>query len=720
MKNLKLVNLLPIFAGLLLLLILTITLVAFQIKEKQDVEIGSALKVLQESRHPVSQVENTLEALFLAENQFREYTLNNNDAVFENYRKQITNLVSNIDTLQKVIGMIKSSPTPDKTAQIISQRDIEAQKFIHLKQLTDSLWRVVSFIESTPLKPLDPQLNLKKFVVTAKSQSIDTLQQTTISGKKKKGFLGKLKSLFKDENETQAKTSKTIIKSQTQSADTTITAEESSSDIVSRSNEFYQQQLQKILQQRNQLRQSELKLISMNYLLLNEIKTILNTIKETALEIQNKSIEQSSGSIIYSVKNLQKILISAIIALLLIALATFYLLLKNRRYQLFMLESRQKAIDDAMEKTRFLAYFSHEFRTPLSSVVGFGEQLEQTTLSPDQKEYLAGLMSSTDILLTSVNDILDLSKLQAGKMTFLSKSFIPEETLNQVVRSFFTMAGKKNLTINLECQNCQLSLFGDEIRIKQILNNLISNAIKYNGGGTINVLAKVEQNQQTAEFQITVADTGFGIAPDQVEKIFDEYSRVHDENNSRWIIGTGLGLPVTKKLVEGMSGSIVVKSELGKGSEFTVQLPLSVSENQARSVNPDKVSTLSLPPGLKLLIAEDNTLNAMLLQSIFKRLNVDIDVVENGEKAFDMLLKNNYNLLLTDYYMPIVDGIELTKMIRSHSEKKLRQMPIVILTGSISNETVEKMKLAGASDWIFKPFQQKDLLDMIKKLTNKG
>ena len=674
-----------------------------------------ALNSLQDSQQPVKQVETTLDALFLAENQFREYTLNNEKSVFDNYRQQINQLTASIDTIGKTDALFKTPGKESKALTMIKNRDQEAAKFIRLKRLTDSLWMISAVIDSVPFKPLQISMELKSFVVSKATTTIDTLNQTTVSGTKKKGFFGKLKSLFKDDSTPQTTTSSVVIKSQSEVTDSTLSKKGGTPDLIAQTNTYYQNQLKKLLQNQNKLRRSELELIRMNYLILSEIKSILSSIRQTALLGRGQVLLQSSQSISSSSRKLTDLLLVAIIATLIFALLSVFMLRKNQKYQKSILLSQQKAIEEAAEKSRFLAYFSHEFRTPLSTVIGFAEQLEQTHLSADQGEFLSGMLSASEILLTTVNDILDLSKLQAGKMTYLNNPFNPEETISQIGKSMSKMAKDKNLELNIATKGLNINVSGDDIRLRQILNNLVNNAIKYTPTGSVTINASVEQQNDTALLKICVAYTGMGIAEDMIDSIFDEYSRVHDQSKSTWIIGTGLGLPVTKKLVEGMNGQINVSSQLGKGSEFTITIPFAITKELNSNLSDKNFEKLTLPPGLKILVADDNHLNAMLLSSILNRHQIRPDLAANGAEALEKITSGNYDLLLSDLYMPEMDGIELTKQIRNNANPSLRMLPIIILTGSISAETSGSMIEAGVNDYIYKPFKQKDLIELIRK-----
>ena len=283
MKKYSPSNFLSLISVILLTLLCITILIIFRIRDTQKTEISIALNSLYDSQQPVKQVENTLDALFLAENQFREYTLNNEKSVFDNYRQQINQLTASIDTIGKTDALFKTPGKESKALTMIKNRDQEAAKFIRLKRLTDSLWMISAVIDSVPFKPLQINMELKSFVVSKATTTIDTLNQTTVLGAKKKGFFGKLKSLFKDDSTPQTTTSSVVIKSQSEVTDSTLSKMGGTPDLISQTNTYYQNQLKKLLQNQNKLRRSELELIRMNYLILSEIKSILNSIRQTAL-----------------------------------------------------------------------------------------------------------------------------------------------------------------------------------------------------------------------------------------------------------------------------------------------------------------------------------------------------------------------------------------------------------------------------------------------------
>lgn len=691
------------------------------IRHKQKNEINAALEILERNNLPIEKAEQTLTSLFNAETEFREYTINYDKQHLSNYRNHIRELTLNIDTLQKIASTFTNT-TGGKAIDALKQREKQAGNYLRLKRLADSLLVVSFSFDSVSFQQMNNNFYIRKFKPSQGLLSIDTLDYSTSSGKRKKGLLGKIKTLLVGEEEQVTSNTKVVVKSgsaptagEQESGDSTLSLKSFATEIISKTNRYYEQQLASQLEKRNELRIQELKLIRLNNNVLSEIRSILNSIKSITGESKASQEKRSSETIARSSDILQKTLLIIILLSLPLAVLTIITLRKNQRYQQNILEARQQALLQAEEKSRFLSYMSHEFRTPLSSVIGFAEQLEQTRLNHDQKNYLSGLMSSSEMLLATVNDILDLSKLDAGRMSFLSNPFRPGDAIQQVIKSFSKMALDKSIDLTYKHTGNSFVLIGDEIRLKQVLNNLVSNAIKYTHQGKVSIHSQITESQGYAKLNIEVKDTGIGIAPEQISGIFDEYTRVHSETPEKWIIGTGLGLAVTKKLIEQMGGEITVESKPGHGSVFAITIPYPISKIQQivglsaenEPVLPDK--------NIRILVADDNYFNVMLLKSIFKHDNVSVDVADNGLDALSKLRTESYNILLSDMYMPQMDGLELTRQIRNNPSGKLHELPVIMLTGNISPEAGSEMQNAGVSDYLIKPFQRRDLIELVSK-----
>ncbi|KAF0199466.1 MAG: ATPase [Bacteroidetes bacterium] len=714
-------NVLATMAIALLILMAAATILSLVIRHRQKNEINGALAILERNNLPLMKVEQTLGTLFNAEIEFREYTISYDKIHLKKYHEHINHLVTNIDTLQQ-IAITFNGDGSGKAIETLREREKQAVNYLRLKRLTDSLMVVALSFDSVSYTHMGDNFYLRKFKPSPGSLSIDTLDYSMISGKRKKGLLGKIKTFLVGEEEKTTSNTKVVVKSgtpeeepQSEESDSAFSLKWFATNIIEKTNRHYQIQLKKQLEKRNELRNQELKLVKLNNNLINEIKAILNTFKQLSQETQAQYQIRSSRTIARSSTILQRTLLMIILISFPLAVFTIIMLRRNQIYQQRILESKQQALYQAEEKSRFLSYMSHEFRTPLASVIGFAEQIEQTPLNHDQKNYLSGLMSSSEMLLATVNDILDLSKLDAGKMSFLTNPFRPEEAIQQVMKSFKKMASDKSIGLTYKHEGKVLTLLGDEIRLKQVLNNLVSNAIKYTTKGNVDIVSRIIENRDNAELRVEVTDTGIGIDPEKIGKIFDEYSRVHPENPEKWIIGTGLGLAVTKKLVDQMGGQVTVASRKGKGSVFSIIIPYPVSKIQQIKLTP-REKEISLPDcNIRILVADDNYFNVVLLQSIFKRDNVIIDVAENGVDALEKLNSGRYNILLSDMYMPEMDGLELTRQIRKNASEELKNLPVIMLTGNISPEAGEQMGTAGVSDFLIKPFQRRDLIEIVCK-----
>lgn len=718
----------PVLALSMLIMIFASVVTAFMVRKEQKVRIADALKILDNGSQPVTLVENTLESLFIAENEFKEYALTYDQAHFSNYKSQLKRLVQNIDTLQAMVKTFRQEDKGLKTHDIIEERDREAGAYIRLKRLTDSVMIISASIEMVPFEKPEEVFALKKITPALGGIVIDTLDFNQSKASRKKGLFGKIKTFLVGEEEKVTSNTTVVVKSGEapnqdtdipNPSDTTFSFNRFAEDVINKSNNYYQRQLRSQLDRRKQLRDSEIRLVRLNGVLMTEIREILVSLKGSVKKNEDADLSQSRTTIARSTNILQNILLAAISGAILLALATAWMIYKNQRYQAKIIESHQKALAEAAEKRRFLAYMSHEFRTPLSSVIGFAEQLEQASLNKEQMEYLSGIIASSEILLTTVNDILDLSKLEAGKMNFMLEPFLPGETINQLIRTFRGAAAEKGLTIINKPLRSDMLLLGDEVRLRQILNNLMSNAIKYTHKGTIEIEAEIVDNEDGGYwFKIKVKDTGIGIPAEHLKEIFNEYTRVHSESGSRWVIGTGLGLPVTKRLIDALEGDIEVSSRVGQGTEFSIRLPYMPSDFDITKKQ-RKQPLLSLADkGIKILIADDNYFNILLLKSIFKRTGIEVDFAENGTEALSRLKSGNYTMLLSDMFMPGMDGLELTRSIRVGPISHLKQLPVIMITGNVSEEAKIQMKEAGVSDYLFKPFQQADLLGLVGKYLN--
>lgn len=383
-------------------------------------------------------------------------------------------------------------------------------------------------------------------------------------------------------------------------------------------------------------------------------------------------------------------------------------------------EAALRAEQSEKAKEEFLANMSHEIRTPMNAIMGMTRLLIDKDPKETQKRYLRAIRQSSDNLLVIINDILDLSKIDAGKMELEQVPFILRNLLNNLEEIMKFKSEEKNLAFSIEIDdNIPECIIGDPVRLNQILINLTGNAIKFTESGYVKVICKLlkrENDRQLISF--IVKDTGVGIASDKLDGIFESFSQA-DKATTRKFGGTGLGLSISKKLVDLAGGKIIAESELGKGSEFRVELPFETGDPALAIDNKQNVviNDAILQHDLQILLVEDNEFNQMVaidsIESYFS--NAKIDVAENGKIALEKLKAKNYSLILMDVQMPVMDGYETSREIRLLTDKQKRLIPIVAMTASVIKSEVDKCYESGMTDFISKPFETEDLIQKISK-----
>ena len=382
--------------------------------------------------------------------------------------------------------------------------------------------------------------------------------------------------------------------------------------------------------------------------------------------------------------------------------------------------AKERAETASIAKQNFLSNMSHEIRTPLNAVIGFSDILLQENPKEEQLEYLKAIKFSGENLLVLVNDILDITKIEEGKITLENIDFDIKELLLRVSQLHKNMAREKGLSLKTTIDdNLQAQVVGDPVRLTQILNNLLTNAIKFTEQGevamNVSLLNKVKDHQKIS---FRIIDSGIGISREQLSKIFERFEQANTDTTRKYG-GSGLGLTITKYLLQLHHSEIVVESTLNKGSEFSFEIDYKLSEN------PDLSDDLliqeyggdDLLKGKQVLIAEDNELNLEVVQRFLVRWNTTVESATNGEEAYHMAQKKPYDLILMDLQMPVMDGYAAAKKIRADSRCLSKLTPIMALTADVMNSEMNSLIIKhGFSDFITKPFNPSELKRKIIKI----
>lgn len=377
-----------------------------------------------------------------------------------------------------------------------------------------------------------------------------------------------------------------------------------------------------------------------------------------------------------------------------------------------ILKAKEKAEKAAQIKSRFLSNMSHELRTPLNAIIGTTNLVLQEEYLPSQRQSFEVLKYSSEHMMHLVNDILDFSKIEAGKMQLENSQFSLKSFLQKVVTSFSPSVTAKQLEFKVQIdENTDLEIYGDEMRLNQIMNNLLSNALKFTKEGTIEVAVRtVALKSSSAEVYFSVTDTGIGIPQAKIRQIFESFTQA-DIETTRKYGGTGLGLAITQRIVEQMGGALKVNSEPDKGSAFYFTLSFNITKQQRPYVDEDKLKNLSSLDGLRILLAEDNPINMMVAKRFLEKWNIEVISAENGLIAVDLFHKNKPDLLLVDLEMPEMDGAQTVAEIR----KTHPTIPIIAFTAATYENIRQDLLDKGFNDYVPKPFKPEELHKKIQQ-----
>lgn len=367
-------------------------------------------------------------------------------------------------------------------------------------------------------------------------------------------------------------------------------------------------------------------------------------------------------------------------------------------------------------KDRFLANMSHEIRTPLNGIMGFIEQLHDTPINDQQKSYLDIVSSSSETLMGIINDILDFSKVESGKLEVEHHPFELNSTIFPAVSILKSRASEKNLLLDIQIEATDaLFVSSDALRLKQVLTNLTSNAIKFTPTGQVTVLTELlESDEKTVRIRFSVKDTGIGIPQSRLQAIFDPFSQV-DASITRKFGGTGLGLAISSQLVELLGGQLQVNSVEGKGTEFYFTLALEKTSAPLPSARTENIASVDLS-NKRILVAEDNHVNQLLMKAFLSKLKITFDIVDDGEAALEAYQQNRYDLVLMDINMPKMGGLEALEAIKQRQRtQQLYSVPIIAVTANALKGDHETYILQGMAGCLTKPIKLETLAKILQK-----
>ncbi|MFC5283721.1 ATP-binding protein [Pedobacter alpinus] len=715
-KGYKTINYRYILIAVFTFSLVQLVYVAIHRKEVSK-NLSESVNLLSENNLAIHDINSSFESLFDIENKFRLYVNTRESVYYQDYKSQLLLLGAKLDSLQAYRNLNSKNQQTKNLTALVKDKKRNTDLFIRLKAINDSLLLAtdkLSEIEESrgfyfkPFKITDIQSIL--------SQKADTAVQ--VNDTPKKGLLKRIGAALVNKNTATADT--IITKNNNLVQNTKITQD---SLTLLKMNSLFKQSIKKLVANQNLVKARENEIIVANMTLLNELLTIL---KELETQEYNKNIANASVLKVYATNSLKSLNSDTRIVLILalvLALVIIFNIWRLYNYEHQLVEAKNDAVKQTNLKRDYLAHLSHEIRTPLNSIVGFSSQLSKNPSEEESRSYIGAITESSNMLLSLVNDVLDLTKLESGKLNLNATNFNPQKAVKDVVNTLQVLAQSKKLDLvaNFFFEDGTI-LKGDEYRFKQVLVNLINNAIKFTSTGSVTVNCKLVS---ASNITLEIIDTGVGISKQNITVLFDEFTQVLDNNSENRKDGSGLGLSITKKIIEAQNGTIIVESEFGKGSRFIVNIPYAVADApvcvvESTSENDNATIALHKPLNLdpnKVLIVDDNLLNIKLLTIILKKWGIACDEAANGEIAFQLFEDNEYAAVLTDIQMPVMNGVELTKKIRLYSNSEKANIPIFAITANVISEELAGYIAAGMNGHIIKPFQEQTLYQILQKLS---
>lgn len=663
-----------------------------------------------ENNRQISKLDTVALSLQVAENNFRMYTTLWRPEYFVRYNREI----HSISTILASLSDENSREISNNIIGDLRNKDKQVLFYSSIKKLTDSITNIN--LQLNVDKISNDFQRVKSFPAPVLKKVVEQEEIKAKPEVKKKKFFQRLKSAIL--NKPQAVDSSKVVKTETISYEPVdSTADAYNQKQLEHVIAFYKKLLEDQKKYHAKLSEKEQTILTLNERIFNNIKLLFKeyknniTLSEASRKIALKNKAESSlDNIDWSGK------LNFLISLLAYTGIIFLLYKLYRSYSKTVV-ANNLAAEQVVSKSRFFTNISHEMRTPLNAIIGVSEQLKSTPLNEDQRAMSKLLDTSSSMLLSAVNEVLDFSRLETRKLSLAKTPFRYKRILKEVADTTKVLADQKKLVLELfQDDTPDLLLDGDPYRLKQIIMNLTANAIKFTDKGKVSIKVNLKVgDDKNALLLIKVTDTGIGISPENIPGIFNEFSQVIDSKRKDWQIGSGLGLTISKKLVDLHKGKINVESVVGKGTTFNVELPYRIAAEEEENLESQNEHIINSDrfKDIHILIVDDSDMNLLVIKMIFKKHGISFNMAKSGAEAIEFIARNPCDMVLTDIQMPEMDGIELTKRIRGLDNPKKARLPIIAITGQVSLESHDAYLSAGLNDYIIKPFTEMELMEKI-------
>lgn len=661
-------------------------------------------------------MDNGLLTLSRAENNFRMFTITYKRNYLQQFSVQLGEVLASVDM---VAGMLSKTPNHQQFEGLVAKKTEVSERIARMKKATDSMLstsltddRIDKLLSSIPTYKVT---QIKKDEVT-----MDTVSNVQAAPEKKKGFFRRLGNAISNKNKGDTVKAQMAVMVKTKSGkviDKETYDAQRMKDIITDVNGYYKKILRTQLSNRLKIDADEQSLAGTNISMLGELDTLMVALRENAALALAQQKQQAKNTVYADTSTMRSIAVWGFVSLVLaiaMAAGTYWLLHKKEQQ---LKASEMAAREQARVRTEFLTNMSHEIRTPLNAVVGFSEQLSYSNLTSGQRDLLRSVETSADMLMQVVNDVLDFSKLEKEYISILHEPFSLYDTFEDVINTTRILAIQKNLEFKAGFEGEHSYVKGDAFRLKQILLNLISNAVKYTPSGSVTVTGILEiQSDTRGLFTFRVKDTGEGISKEAQANLFERFYQAAPARVT--VKGTGLGLAITRKLVELHGGDISFTSEVGQGTEFVCQIPYELAAGESHEKV--KVAETEQPAGAfmedrYILVAEDQEMNLLLMKMMLTRWKCRFDMARDGETALRLFEQQRYDLVLLDLHMPKLSGLEVVERIRKNADPQKAGVVVLALTADITEQDIRDFRRAGFNDWLMKPFREMDIYKVIRR-----
>ncbi|MBO9151849.1 MULTISPECIES: ATP-binding protein [Chitinophaga] len=691
------------FLRYLLIACLVITLVsivlAVYVRQQRSAGLGNAIHQLSYAGKQMEWIDHAVVTMYAAENHFRYFTLTYANEHFNSYSNALQQVAADLDSLEAhhrrekdLGGMLK---------------DVERKSnlFLQVKQGMDSL--LVHRVSWDTTAAHNAFAQMPNFRFSQKIQ-IDTID-TGAKNVKRKKLLGRLAdAIAPKKNKTDTVRSVRTVH--------TVESAATSREQMEQIHAYYNNLYKKIAQGQVNLNNSELNMITSSDRLLKALQADLVLLKEQERIATAHKKEILAANIGHMLEGLDRATLRGVWLIGLLTLLILFLLWFDYRKGRQLQKAKQSAERYSKLKSDFVASMSHEIRTPLNSVIGFSEQMAKTKMDREQEEIMNAINLSAGVLLSIVNNVLDFSALEQGKLALDTAVFSPRKAIEDTIKGMQIQASRKRLDLIADIRFTREAMVeGDAFRLKQVLFNIIGNAIKFTNEGGVKVSADLQVLNGKSMLKISVADTGIGIDPKHLPHIFDEFTQVPGaKGTSGRHEGSGLGLTIVRKIVELHGSTLEVDSVPGKGTTFRFTLPYKSASNTI-IIHPQQAARPK-PRQSHVLVVDDNNLNRRLLEMILERLNITFISAGNGVEALELMAKHHFDAVLTDIQMPEMDGLALARHIRGLGDPKKSTLPILAITGNVVKEDLETYMSAGIDGYVLKPFKEAEILEKLRAI----